>query len=103
MEFLHLIFFVGINTSTSVGAFTYPHGALTTFELAYGPNGWYLKHPTNVKNKTVIQLLSTKAPATYRGSTPTWNFTWFNTPPRRIKSFSSTKRTSKLINITESK
>ncbi|CAF4437936.1 unnamed protein product, partial [Rotaria magnacalcarata] len=26
-----------------VSAFTYRHGNLTVFDLAYGPNGWFLK------------------------------------------------------------
>ena len=60
---LSFFFFLELNTSTSVGAFTYPHGALTTFELAYGPRGWYLKYPFDSSNKTLTKLLRTTAPS----------------------------------------
>jgi len=63
-------FFLEINTSTAVGAFTYPHGALTTFELAYGPRGWYLKQPSESSNKTVRTTTTVQLPVVK------WNFTW---------------------------
>ncbi|CAF1117464.1 unnamed protein product [Rotaria sordida] len=81
-----------INTSTAVGAFTYPHGALTTFELAYGPSGWYLKHPIDALNKTLNKFVRTTT-VTPTLSISKWNFTWYYTRPRRIK-LVTTKRTS---------
>ncbi|CAM2697728.1 unnamed protein product [Rotaria socialis] len=89
-----------INTSTAVGAFTYPHGALTTFELAYGPNGWYLKHPVNALNKTLLNFLLTKTPTAPQVSVSKWNFTWFYTRPRRTKLFTTTASSSRTTNIT---
>jgi hypothetical protein len=76
-----------INTSTAIGAFTYPHGALTTFELAYGPRGWYLKHPYEPSNKTLINFLRT---TTSQSPIVKWNLTWRYTRPLRTKLFTTT-------------
>jgi len=92
------LFDLEINTSTPIGAFTYPHGALTTFELAYGPRGWYLKHPFDSSDKALTNFLRT----TTTSSLPVvkWNFTWRYTRPQRTKLFTTSNipaitRTSK--------
>jgi hypothetical protein len=82
------LFDLEINTSTPIGAFTYPHGALTTFELAYGPRGWYLKHPYDSSNKTLINFLRTTISPL---PVVKWNFTWRYTRPYRTKLFTTMK------------
>jgi hypothetical protein len=86
-------FFLEIQTSTQVGAFIYPHGALSTFELAYGPKGWYLKHPFRLLNKTItnfIRTTTTRPPL----SDVKWNFTWRYNRPQRTKLFTTTSTIS---------
>ncbi|CAF1272754.1 unnamed protein product [Rotaria sordida] len=63
-----------ILTTTPVGAFTYPYGHLTTFELAYGPQGWFLRSPFISSNKTT----ATKFLPTTTSQLPIvkWNSTW---------------------------
>jgi hypothetical protein len=85
---IRFFFVLGINTSTAIGAFTYPHGALTTFELAYGPRGWYLKHPFDSSSKTLINFLRTTTTA--QPPIVKWNYTWRYTRPPRTHLFMTT-------------
>ncbi|CAF4338022.1 unnamed protein product, partial [Adineta steineri] len=70
------------NASAPVGAFIYPHGTLTTFEVAYGPSRWYLKQPFETSNKTVTKLLRT---TTHQLPITKWNFTWYYTESTKTK------------------
>ncbi|UJR33037.1 hypothetical protein I4U23_020496 [Adineta vaga] len=60
-------------SSTSASAFTYPYGHLATFDLDFGPRGWFVKYPYGSSNMTATKFLQTT-------TTPTpivkWNSTW---------------------------
>ncbi|CAF3795119.1 unnamed protein product, partial [Adineta steineri] len=80
------------NSSTTLAsAFTYPYGNLTTFELAYGPRGWFLKYPLNSSNMTatkVLQSTTTELPVFK------WNSTWRYIRRLRTRVFVTTTTTS---------
>lgn len=59
--------------TTAAAAFTYPYGRLTTFELAYGPRGWFLKFPFGSPHVTVTRFLQT---TTTQYPVVKWNSTW---------------------------
>lgn len=65
---------IGITTpSTMAAAFTYPHGRLTTFELDYGPKGWFLKYLFGSSNMTATRFIQT---TTTQWPIVKWNSTW---------------------------
>ncbi|CAF4732461.1 unnamed protein product, partial [Rotaria magnacalcarata] len=72
-----------------VSAFTYRHGNLTVFDLAYGPNGWFLKSPsTTTSNTTETKFLQT----TTELPEVKWNSTWRYTRRSWSKTFTSTTK-----------
>ena len=81
------MFNLEINTSTAIGAFTYQHGALTTFQVAYGPRGWYLRYPFESSNKIFGPFFH---PTTAQLPVVKWNFTWRYTRPQRTRVFRTT-------------
>ena len=88
-----LLFYLEINPSTtSAGAFTYPYGRLTTFELAYGPRGWFLQYPFASPHTRVTKFLQTT-------TTPLpvvkWNSTWRYIRRPRPRLFTTTRTTTK--------
>lgn len=94
-----------INTSTAIGAFTYPHGALTTFEIIYGPRGWYLKHPFGSSSRLFTNPVRT------RTTTPTtttttqlpiirWDYTWRYTRPARTRVLTTRRRSTTIVTPT---
>jgi len=69
----NLLFFLEISSSTTAAAaFTYPYGRLTTFELDYGPRGWFLKYLYGTSNMTATKFLQT----TTQVPVVKWNSTW---------------------------
>ena len=59
--------------TTVAGAFTYPHGRLTTFELEFGPKGWFVRYlygSSTVTATRFIQTVTSQAPVVK------WNSTW---------------------------
>lgn len=79
------------------GAFTYPYGHLNTFELAYGPRGWFVKFPFGTSNTTAWKLLQTTTTAL---PVVKWNSTWRYTQRVRTRIFPSFFTTRKTIMTT---
>lgn len=94
MSFNNLfIFFLEISTSTiAAGAFTYPYGRLTTFELDYGPRGWFLKYLFGSSNMTATRFLQT---TTSQSPVVKWNSTWRYIRRLRPRIFTTTTTTIK--------
>ncbi len=87
--------------TTAAGAFTYPYGHLTTFELAYGPRGWFLKFPFVSPRITASKFLQTTT-ATTQLPVVKWNSTWryIRGPWARI--FTTTRTATKTTTTTVS-
>jgi hypothetical protein len=79
------------------GAFTYPHGRLSTFELAYGPRGWFVNYPFSSSNVTAIKFLQT---TTSQVPAVKWNSTWLYTRRSRTRMFTTTTTTTIPITTT---
>ncbi len=93
------LFFIEIvNPTPPASAFTYPYGRLTTFELDYGPKGWFLKYLFGSSNMTATRFLQT---TTSQYPVVKWNSTWryFRRPRPRIF---TTKTTTTTISTTVS-
>jgi len=84
--------------TTAAGAFTYPYGHLTTFELAYGPRGWFLQFPFASPRITSSKFLQT----TTQLPVVKWNSTWryIRRPWARI--FTTTRTATKTTTTTVS-
>lgn len=107
MRYIALLFCVGINTSTAIGAFTYPHGALTTFEVAYGPRGWYLRHRYSSSSRTWFEPVRTRTTTTTTSTTTTsqlpfikWDYTWYFSRPSRTRVLTTRRRSTTIVTPT---
>ena len=92
-----LPFFPVTDRAPADGAFTYPYGHLNTFELAYGPRGWFVKFPFGTSNTTAWTFLQTTTTAL---PVVKWNSTWRYTRRFRTRIFPSFFTTRKTIMTT---
>lgn len=83
--------------TTPASAFTYPYGRLTTFELDFGPRGWFVKYLYGLSDRTATRYLQT---STTQAPVVKWNSTWryFRRPRPRL--FSTRRRTLSTTTLT---
>ena len=76
---------------------------MTTFEVAYGPRGWYLKHRFSSSSRTWSEPVRTRTTTTTTTSQLPfikWDYTWYFSRPSRTRVLTTRRRSTTIVTPT---